>query len=305
VERVQAGPGEFAAAFTLPAGVALHGAGPGLTRFRGGLNAALAGAVIKMGEECALRNCTVTLESGALIPEVLVRADDVRVVLDHVVFDGADAPAAMGLDIAGPGASGGTVRGCVFKRLALGVRIRDAAADFAGNTFGPMRGDALFVRMPELPPGEEPQVPMLGKWGVAGTGGNVFTRVTGFHVINFTEYCIPAEMNDWGSVVPREIGRRLFGAVDFMPYVGGLPICKDDAVLGCGTTAGSVSAGFTGDGAVALLSLLTLVCVMTRRAGAAGRRGRANGPAQDTFSRAVPSPAGIPCSRSRPDSTRS
>lgn len=270
VERVLTGPGDFESGFTLPPGLALYGAGPGLTRFRGGLNAALAGAVFDMGEDCTLRDCTITLEPGALIPESLVRAEDVRVVLDNVVLDGVDIPAAMGLDIAGAGASGSAIRGCVFKRLALGVRIRDAAADFAGNTFGPMRGDAIFIRMPEPPPGEEPPVPMLGKCGVAGSGGNVFKSVTGFHVVNFTEHCIPAEMNDWGSIAPHAIRRRLFGAVDFMPYVGGLPVCKDNAVLGCGPAAGNARGGLTGDAAAVMLMLLFLSSVRLRGGKPAG-----------------------------------
>lgn len=230
---VYVGAGMFEEQVAVPDGVMLRGAGAPETEIRHFDLQDARHVVVELGEGARVEQCRLSLPPLQSGFGALASIQDVSGVLEGVTLDGGDSLFSIGVTVRGAGSSNALISNCRIRRVQVGIQTADSVVNVRGNTFEGIRGDAILVNLPDTKQGEAPRVPVLGRDGVAGTGGNVFGSVVGYFVVNLTDTVLPAENNDWGLVDRAAIAEKMFGPVDFRPYAGE----KEQQFLGCGPAA--------------------------------------------------------------------
>ncbi len=195
--------------------VTLAGAGAAATKIQ-----CFCDYVVRAAQDTRIRDCTIALPG--LLPEimVLVRIDDVVMEVADCVLDGGDNPNSIGIMISRVNSTESVIRDSVIRRLQHGIWAVDSGVNITQNVFEGIHGDAVFVRLPESKMKEGGKTPLLGDATEAGTGFNEFRSVMGNFVTNMNPVETRAEMNDWGVYDTSQIEAKIFGLVDFEPYIG-------------------------------------------------------------------------------------
>lgn len=218
---VYVGAGIFDEPVNLTPDVRVVGQGPSETTIQYFETGAAENIVVNGARGAALEQLTITLPELLSATTALLRIDDVPMVVDGVVFDGKDNLFSVAVLISGDGTSAGVIRHSVFRRLDFGIRAVDSAINIFDNEFEAIREDAVFVRLPETKQAGDPSsTPVLGRAGDPETGNNKFRSIQGSFVVNMSTVETKAEMNDWGYTTEAEIRAKMFGPVDFLPFVG-------------------------------------------------------------------------------------
>ncbi|HUW62581.1 MAG TPA: right-handed parallel beta-helix repeat-containing protein [Candidatus Bathyarchaeia archaeon] len=202
--------------------IALIGAGQGITRIEYMDVAEDEHYVVTGAEGAALRDCTIEVTGQYSASFALLKLDDLSMEVSNVTFDGDDNLYSLGALISGTGSSETVIDGCTFRRLYFGVQAVNTAANVTNTTFSGIRGDAIFVRLPDVKKnGEAVCTPRLGDAANADTtGNNMFRNVMGNFVLNMNNVTTKAENNDWGVYTDAGIAAKMAGPVDYKPFVG-------------------------------------------------------------------------------------
>lgn len=261
---VHVGAGVFEEQVEVPDGVLLRGAGASETEIRHFDLLDERHVVVELGEGSRVEQCRISLPPLQSGFGALASVQGVSGVIEGVTLDGGDSLFSIGVSVQGADSSNALISNCRIRRVQVGIQTADSVVNIRGNTFEGIRGDAILVNLPDTKQGAAPRVPILGREGVAGTGGNVFGSVVGYFVVNLTTTAVPAEDNDWGLVDRAAIAEKMFGPVDFRPYAGE----KERQFLGCGPAAPrSTCAGDL----LAMIAALALLLVPRARGGISGR----------------------------------
>ena len=253
------GAGLYEEAVVLPPGLTLRGAGADATEISYYNAPDTRHVVVEMGAGARLEDCRVTLPLLQAGFGVLVSMKDVSAVLERVTIDGRDSLFSIGVSVQGEASSAARISACRFRRLQVGIQTLDTSLTIAGSTFEGIQGNAVLVNLPDRKQAGDARVPVLGRSGDPDTGGNTFGAVVGYFVVNLTPNTVPAENNDWGLTDSLAISGKLFGPVDYRPFVTG----KQGCLLACGVTPGE-SRGWP-DAIIALSMALLLLRRTCRR----------------------------------------
>ncbi len=181
-------------------------------------------SVVTAAQGSALRDCTVTFPAPVTATAELLRAENVTVEVDGVIFNGMDSPHAIAVFITGPASSASVIRNSVIRRAEYGVFAVDSGVNVTRNTFEDLFEAGIFIRPPEGKQSSESETPLLGDAEAAAqTGFNRFRMNTGVLVKNMTANTAKAEYNDWGVYTGEAIAGRVVtspGAVDYQPFLG-------------------------------------------------------------------------------------
>lgn len=249
--------GAYAGTFDVPAGVTLQGAGATATRIEAPEGGAGEDAVVSLGAGATLQDCTLSYPAGSISAGLLAAVDEVSADIERVTFDGGDTLFSLGLRITGAASSETVVRACVFRRLRVALDVSGSAAAVVACTFDTIAGDAILVLPDARKQDASGTTPCLGDKERPDTGGNAFGNVSGRFIVNLTETAVEAENNDWGLDNPHAIESRLYGPVDFKPYISS----KNRSILGCGDAPATRP---TGDAVLAFLCLAGLLAYPRR-----------------------------------------
>jgi len=208
--------------------VTLAGAGAGATKIQ-----CFCDAVVTAAEDTHIRDCTISLPGLHGEVMVLVRIEDVVMEVADCVLDGGDNPNSIGMLISGVNSSASVIRNSVIRRLQHGIWAVDSGVNITENVFEGIHGDAVFVRLPEGKRKAGGETPLLGDATAAGTGFNEFRSVMGNFITNMNPVEVLAESNDWGVYAVPEITAKIYGQVDFRPYIG-MPLRERCDVNGTG-----------------------------------------------------------------------
>ncbi|MCX5770856.1 MAG: right-handed parallel beta-helix repeat-containing protein [Candidatus Hydrogenedentes bacterium] len=270
--NIYAAGGTYNEPVVLEPEVALIGAGQGITRIEYMDVAEDEHYVVTGAEGAALRDCTIEVTGQYSASFALLKLDDVSMEIQDVTFDGDDNLYSLGALISGTGSSETVIDGCTFRRLYFGVQAVNTAANVTNTTFSGIRGDAIFVRLPDVKKnGEVVYTPLLGDAAYADTtGNNMFRNVMGNFVLNMNNVTTKAENNDWGVYTDTAIAAQMAGPVDYKPYVGEQ---VDDGTDGDGDNGGCFAADKSlpmrtsrGDGgAFVMLGVASCLAVGSRR----------------------------------------
>jgi len=203
-------------------GVTLAGAGAGSTKIQYFELSEDEHFVVIGAEGAKLKECTVQVSGQYSASFALLKLDDVSMEVEDVTFDGDDNLYSLGALISGENSSDTEFDGCTFRRLYFGVQAVNTAANVTNTTFSGIRGDAIFVRLPDTKKyGAVVYTPVLGDAAqVSTTGNNTFRNVMGNLVLNMNTATTKAENNDWGVYTESEIAAKMAGAVDYKPFIG-------------------------------------------------------------------------------------
>ena len=255
VHTIHVGPGTYEESISIPQNVTLQGAGVQETRIQHFNPDNDEHFVVGMGEGTAIRDCMVTLPGLHAAVTTLLRIEDVYAEVDNVILDGGDNLFSIGILVSGQQSSGGEIRNSTIRRMQFGIQAVNTGINITENTFDGIRGDAVFIRLPDLKTADPPKTPILGLSGNANSGDNTFGNVFGSFVVNFSGTETKAENNDWGIYDADLISVKIFGPVDFQPFTGG-PI----EIPGChSASASSRPCRPWGDLAVVLMAMLGLL----------------------------------------------
>jgi len=269
--NIYAAEGTYNEPVVLAPEVALIGAGQGLTRIEHMDLAEDEHYVVTGAEGAVLRDCTVQVMGQYSANFGLLRLDDVSMEISNVMFDGDDNLYSLGALISGTGSSETVIDGCTFRRLYFGVQAVNTAANVTNTTFSGIRGDAIFVRLPDVKKdGETVFTPVLGDATYADTtDNNMFRNVMGNFVLNMNNAITKAENNDWGVYTDTAIGAQMAGPVDYKPFVGEQADDNDDGDNGgCFAAADKALALRTSranSGAFVMLGVASCLAVGSRR----------------------------------------
>jgi hypothetical protein len=190
-----------------------------------------------------------------------LKLEEVSMEVEGVTFDGDDNLYSLGALVSGAGSSDTVIDGCTFRRLYFGVQAVNTAANVTNTTFSGIRGDAIFVRLPDARKAGEPvYTPVLGDAAnAAATGNNTFRNVMGNFVLNMNNAITKAENNDWGVYTETAIAAKMAGPVDYKPFVGEQ---ADDDNGGCFAACDkAMSANTTRSGADTLVMIAIAACL--------------------------------------------
>ena len=232
VHTIHVGSGTFEESITLPANVTLQGAGPAETRIQHFEPSDDEHVVVEMAENSAIQDLMITRPGLQNAVTPLLRIDDVYAQVNNVILDGGDNLFSIDVLVSGPNSSDGHLQNSHIRRLQFGIQAVDTSINIANNDFEGIRGDAIFIRLPDINGASAPSTPMLGREDDPLTGGNTFDNVSGNFIVNFSHSTTSAEVNDWGLYTSEAIQAKMVGDVDFEPFQG------DDAVGGGGGSEG-------------------------------------------------------------------
>jgi len=218
-ETIHLAEGIYEERVTLVPDVTLIGAEASTTRIQHFDASDDSHTVVRAAQQTRLQDCTITLPGMHADVAVLLEIEDVVIDVTDCILDGADNPNSIGLLISGVNSSDSVIRDCTIRRLEDGIHAVDTGVNIANNLFEGIHDTAVFVRLPEILSKAVPEVPMLGNATAAGTGFNRFRSVMGNFIANMNPVEVLAESNDWGVYAAPQIAGRLFGAVDFYPYL--------------------------------------------------------------------------------------
>ena len=251
-ETILVGPGTFEEPVIFAPNVTLQGAGAGQTVIRH-FNAEDDEHVVVTGAQGAvLEDCSLTLPGFASAVTLLLRIEDAAMEVRNVLFDGNDNLFSIGMTVTGVDSSDGVISDCTFRRLQYGIQAVNSGVNLTRNTFEDIRGDAVFVRLPEETKAKSSIVaPCLGDAErVVTTGYNTFSNVTGKCILNASTAQTKAENNDWGVYTDEAIAAKVSGDVDYIPYIGmaepECPYCCHAGGVGAGPGDASLWAGIAG-----------------------------------------------------------
>jgi len=254
--------GVFNEPVVLGESVTLAGQGPALTTIQYFNLSDDEHVVVTAAEDSTLRDCKIKLPGFYTSSTVLLRIADVAATVQNVVFDGNDNLYSLGALISGVDSSASLIEDCTVRRLHFGIQAVDTGANITWTVFEGIRGDAVFVRLPETKSGQA-HTPLLGSAAQADTtGGNEFRSVFGSFVLNMSPVVTMAENNDWGVYTQQEIAAKMLGSVDFVPFLGageGEGEGEGEPDSGCmGGTFESRGSFNTGDALLLLFAVTTL-----------------------------------------------
>jgi predicted outer membrane repeat protein len=177
--------------------------------------------VVEAADNTSVRNCKITVPSGLhAAVSVLVAIDNVGLEIGDCILDGRDGPNSIGVLISGVHSTGSVIRDSVIRRLLSGIHAVDSGVNITGNLFEGIRGDGVFVRLPDDKMKTGGETPLLGDASRGFSGLNRFRGVFGACILNMNPTATRAEKNDWGVYSASEIADRVWGPVDFEPYIG-------------------------------------------------------------------------------------
>lgn len=201
--------------------------------------------VVNGAEGAGLANLKIALSGIRVEATALLRMDDVAMNIDNVVVDGGDNLFSIGILISGPRSSSGVIQNSLIRRLQFGIQAVQSAILIRNNLFDGIRGDAIFIRLPDVKQAGDPGVTLLlGDADDPETGFNEFRFVSGSFIVNANPAETKAEMNDWGVFTQQEIAAKMEGPVDFMPFIGasGMPQSGEGDGEGGGEGEGTIIA---------------------------------------------------------------
>ncbi|MBI4558235.1 MAG: right-handed parallel beta-helix repeat-containing protein [Candidatus Hydrogenedentes bacterium] len=175
--------------------------------------------VVTAADDTALEDVRVTLPPAPISSDVvLVRIDNVGIEVANVVLDGGFKQLSTAVLAAGLGSSASTLRDSQVVRVNDGVWATDSAMKIARNEFNQILNNAVFILLPKQGEGDTPQIGDVTQ--VETTGFNRFREIANKCLFNGSDATTVAEMNDWGVYTEEAIAGKVYGPVDYVPFIG-------------------------------------------------------------------------------------
>ena len=219
-ETIHLAEGIYEERVVLVPDVTIAGAGASTTRIQYFDASDDSHTVVTAAQHTRIQDCTITLPGMHADVSLLLEIEDVVIEVADCILDGGDNPNSIGILISGANSSDSVIRDCTIRRLEDGIHAVDTGVNIANNLFEGIHYTAVFVRLPEIQSKAAPEVPLLGNAAAAGTGFNRFRSVMGNFIANMNPVEVLAESNDWGVYAAPEITAKIYGQVDFRPYIG-------------------------------------------------------------------------------------
>ncbi|MBI4556019.1 MAG: hypothetical protein HY706_00420 [Candidatus Hydrogenedentes bacterium] len=181
---------------------------------------ALDNVVVRAAENTRLQDLKLTFPPVPISSVVtLVSIDNVTMEIDNVILDGGFKQNSTGVLVSGLQSSESNLHDSQIVNLTDGVWATDSALLITRNEFDQIFNDAIFVILPK--DGEASATPQMGELArVETTGLNRFRYVERRCILNATGLPMAAEANDWGVYSEADISHKIYGPVDFYPYIG-------------------------------------------------------------------------------------
>jgi len=175
---------------------------------------------VEGAENTVVQDLSIELPLAAPNGATVVRANDVKMVLQNLVIDGRNVAASVGVSLINTGSSDSVMVRCTVRNLDQGVRSLESRANVTRNLFENIRFDAVFVSDPSK--GMSTETPVLGdNTAMAQTGLNRFENIDDKFVRGIFSEPTMAELNDWEGLqsIPA-IADKLSGDVEIEPILG-------------------------------------------------------------------------------------
>ncbi|MCX5771118.1 MAG: immunoglobulin domain-containing protein [Candidatus Hydrogenedentes bacterium] len=165
-----------------------------------------------------IKNVTIR-ESLAGGPYPLLAINGPMEVLG-VRFEGGAGSTADGIVVNGGGPRGSLIERCEFSGLYNGIIINEAIPLIRRCWFHDLSGSAIIVRAMQVPNKEDDGTLSTEHDPNSGYNTIDLASIDGdLAVVNQRDEPLIMENNDWGTDIDAEIGSRVSGASDYVPYL--------------------------------------------------------------------------------------